>query len=129
MKLAAGSIRRRGKNGCFAYRCQVNGRRTEISLQTKDYHEALKKVADLVPIAQARTAEVVAAHVNEARGFAKQATDLALVDSWDVYSRHPDRAMPHTVHEQLSYKASYLEFVNFATRPTTFLSYFTYCKQ
>ena len=119
MKLAAGSIRRRGKNGCFAYRCQVNGRRTEISLQTKDYHEALKKVADLVPIAQARTAEVVAAHVNEARGFAKQATDLALVDSWDVYSRHPDRAMPHTVHEQLSYKASYLEFVNFATRPTT----------
>ncbi|MBE6374322.1 MAG: hypothetical protein E7055_19940 [Lentisphaerae bacterium] len=119
MKLALGSIRRRGKNGCFAYRCQVNGRRTEISLQTKDYHEALKKVADLVPIAQARTAEVVAAHVNEARGFAKQATDLALVDSWDVYSHHPDRAIPHTVHEQLSYKASYLEFVNFATRPAT----------
>ena len=32
MKLAAGSIRRRGSHGCFAYRCQVNGRRTEISL-------------------------------------------------------------------------------------------------
>ena len=79
----------------------------------------MKKVADLVPIAQARTAEVVAAHVNEARGFAKQATDLALVDSLDVYSHHPDRAIPHTVHEQLSYKASYLEFVNFATRPAT----------
>ena len=119
MKLAAGSIRRRGKNGYFAYRCQVNGRRTEISLQTKDYHEALKKVADLVPIAQARTAEVVAAHVSEARGFAKQATDLALVDSWDVYSRHPDRATPHTMHEQLSYKSSYLEFVGFATRTAT----------
>ena len=116
VKLAAGSIRRRGVNGCFAYRCQVNGRRTEISLQTKDYHEALKKVADLVPITQARTAEVVAAHVSEARGFARQATDLALVDSWDVYSRHPDRATPHTVHEQLSYKSSYLEFVDFATR-------------
>ena len=119
MKLAAGSIRRRGKDGCFTYRCQVNGRRTEISLQTKDYHEALKKVGDLVPIAQARTAEVVAAHVSEARGFAKQATDLALVDSWDVYSRHPDRATPHTMHEQLSYKSSYLEFVGFATRTAT----------
>ena len=66
MKLAVGSIRRRGVHGYFAYRCQVNGRRTEISLQTKDYHEALKKVAELVPIAQARTAEVIAAHVNEA---------------------------------------------------------------
>ena len=64
VKLAAGSIRRRGVNGCFAYRCQVNGRRTEISLQTKDYHEALKKVADLVPITQARTAEVVAADMD-----------------------------------------------------------------
>lgn len=119
VKLAAGSIRRRGVNGCFAYRCQVNGRRTEISLQTKDYHEALKKVADLVPITQARTAEVVAAHVSEARGFARQATDLALVDSWDVYSRHPDRATPHTVHERLSYKSSYLEFVDFASRTAT----------
>ena len=119
MKLAAGSIRRRGKNGCFAYRCQVNGRRTEISLQTRDYHEALKKVAELVPIAQARTAEVIAAHVNEARGFAKQATDLALVDSWEKYVHHPDRAMPHTVHEQMSYRSSYQEFVDFATRTAT----------
>ncbi len=119
MKLAAGSIRRRGKNGYFAYRCQVNGRRTEISLQTRDCHEALKKVADLVPIAQARTAEVVAAHVNEARGFAKQATDLALVDAWPKYEQHPDRAMPHTVSEQLAYRSSFLEFVAFATRSAT----------
>ena len=119
MKLTVGSIRRRGKNGCFAYRCQVNGRRTEISLQTRDCHEALKKVADLVPIAQARTAEVVAAHVNEARGFAKQATDLALVDAWSKYEQHPDRAMPHTVSEQLAYRSSFLEFVDFVTSPMT----------
>ncbi len=119
MKLAAGSIRRRGSNGCFAYRCQVNGRRTEISLQTRDYHEALKKVAELVPIAQARTAEVIAAHVNEARGFAKLATDLALIDAWTLYEQHPDRAMPYTIHEQLSYKSSFQEFVDFVTRPAT----------
>ena len=119
MKLAVGSIRRRGSHGCFVYRCQVNGRRTEISLQIKDYHEALKKVAELVPIAQARTAEVVAAHVNEARGFAKQTMDLTLADSWDKYAHHPDRAMPHTIHEQMSYKSSYQEFIDFVTRPAT----------
>ena len=119
VKLAAGSIRRRGVNGCFAYRCQVNGRRTEISLQTKDYHEALKKVAELVPIAQARTAEVVAAHVNEARGFAKLVTDLALTDAWSKYEQHPDRAMPHTVSEQLAYRTSFMEFVDFAIRART----------
>ena len=118
MKLAAGSIRRRGKNGCFAYRCQVNGRRTEISLQTKDYNEALKKVAALVPIAQAQTAEVVAAHVNQARGFARQADDLPLEEAWDKYIRHPDRAMPQ-IHETLAYQASFSEFVEFATRPVT----------
>ena len=119
VKLAAGSIRRRGVNGCFAYRCQVNGRRTEISLQTKDYHEALKKVAELVPITQARTAEVVAAHVNEARGFAKQVIDLALTDAWSKYEQHPDRAMPHTVSEQLAYRTSFMEFVDFAIRART----------
>ena len=27
--------------------------------------------------------------------------------------------MPYTVHEQLSYKSSYQEFVDFATRPAT----------
>ena len=119
MKLALGSIRRRGKNGCFAYRCQVNGRRTEISLQTKDYHEALKKVADLVPIAQAQTVEVVAAHVKQARGFVKKENDLTLADSWKKYVQHPDRARPCTVHEQVAYKASYREFIDFATRPAT----------
>ena len=118
VKLAAGSIRRRGKNGCFAYRCQVNGRRTEISLQTKDYQEALKKVAELVPIAQARTAEVIAAHVNEARGFAKQLEDLTLADAWERYEQHPDRARPQ-VHETLAYQTSFAEFVEFATRPAT----------
>ena len=119
MKLAAGPIQRRGFKGCFFYRCQVNGRRTEISLQTKDYHEALKKVAELVPITQTRTAEVIAAHVNEARGFAKQATDLALTDAWSKYEQHPDRAMPHTVSEQLAYRSNFQKFVDFATRSLT----------
>ena len=38
MKLSTGSIRRRGR-GVFYYRCQINGKRTEISLQTNDYNE------------------------------------------------------------------------------------------
>ena len=77
---------------------------------------ALKKVAELVPITQTRTAEVIAAHVKEACGFAKQATDLALTDAWSKYERHPDRAMPHTVSEQLAYRSNFQEFIDFATR-------------
>lgn len=66
MKLAASSIRRRDKNGCFSYRCLVNRRRTENSLHY-----------------------------------------------------YPDRAMLHTIHEQMSYKSSYQEFIDFVTRPPT----------
>ncbi len=60
----------------------------------------------------------MAAHVNQARGFAKQKADLPLVDSWDIYIHHPYRAMPQ-VHETLAYQASFSEFVEFATRPVT----------
>lgn len=118
MKLSTGSIRRRGR-GVFYYRCQVNGKRTEISLQTKDYNEALKKAMDLVPIAEARSEEVIAAHVRQAKGFARQASDLRLTDAWAKYACHPDRAMPHTQSERLSYEATFAEFVDFATRPQT----------
>ena len=52
MKLSTGSIRRRGR-GVFYYRCQVNGKRTEISLQTKDYNEALKAPAFLKSVGTA----------------------------------------------------------------------------
>ena len=119
MKLSIGSIRRRGTTGIYAYRYQVNGRRIEISLQTRDYGEAMKKAAELAPIAEARTAEVVAAHVNAAKGFARQSSDLQLADAWQTYSRHPDRALPFTVHERLSYQSSFAEFVAFATRGST----------
>ncbi len=106
--------------GCRLTRSVILGDTfVEISLRTKDYHEALKKVAELVPITQARTAEVVAAHVNEARGFAKLVTDLALTDAWSKYEQHPDRAMPHTVSEQLAYRTSFMEFVDFAIRART----------
>ncbi len=44
--------------GCRLTRSVILGDTfVEISLRTKDYHEALKKVAELVPITQARTAE------------------------------------------------------------------------
>ena len=119
MKLSTGSIRRRARGGVYSYRCQINGKRTEISLQTTDYNEALKKAMDLVPIAEARSEEVIAAHVRQAKGFARQASDLRLTDAWEKYACHPDRAMPHTHNEYLNYKANFEEFVAFATRPQT----------
>lgn len=118
MKLSTGSIRRRGSSGFYACRYQTNGRRIEIS-HTRDYGEAMKKAAELAPIAEARTAEVVAAHVNAAKGFARQSSDLKIADAWEVYARHPNRAMPFTVHERLFYQSSFAEFVSFATQGST----------
>ena len=116
-KLSTGSIRRRGCGGVYTYRCQIKGKRTEISLQTTDYNEALRKAKELVPIVEARSEEVIAAHVREAKGFADPFADLALADAWAKYACHPERAMPRTKSEQLGYAASFADFVAFATRP------------
>ena len=56
MKLAVGSIRRRGKNGCFAYRCQVNGRRTEISLQENSVRQPVYMQIPITPSRQSSNA-------------------------------------------------------------------------
>ena len=37
--------------------------------------------------------------------------------AWEKYDAHPDRAMPHTVSEQLAYRSTFYEFVDFVTNP------------
>lgn len=101
--------------GPYYYRYQLNGQRKEIPLQTDNKEEAEKKAKALVPITQAKSIEVVAAHVSQARGFEMQTQKLLLSEAWNVYSQHPDRAMPHTVSEQLAYQSTFFEFVNFVS--------------
>ncbi len=117
MKLEFGSIRQKTKGGSYYYRYQINGRRKEIPLKTHDKVEAERKAKDLIPIAKASSVEIIAAHVNHAKGFAKQLQQLPLEAAWDKYALHPDRAMPHTVSEQLAYRSTFQEFVDFVTQP------------
>ena len=117
MKLEFGSIRQKKTGGPYYYRYQLNGQRKEIPLQTDNKEDAEKKAKALVPITQAKSIEVVAAHVSQARGFEMQTQKLLLSEAWNVYSQHPDRAMPHTVSEQLAYQSTFFEFVNFVSNP------------
>ncbi len=117
MKLEFGSIRQKVPGGPFYFRYQINGQRKEVPLRTANEEEAAKKAKELIPVTKARSIEVVAAHVNEAKGFARKSQQLPLTEAWEKYSAHPDRAMPHTVSEQLSYQTTFQEFVDFVTKP------------
>ena len=44
---------------------------------------------------------------------------LALDMAWEKYDAHPDRATPHTVSEQLAYRSTFYEFVDFVTQPAS----------
>ena len=117
MKLDFGSIRQKIKGGTYYFRYQINGQRKELPLKTKNKDEAEKKANELIPIVKANSAEVIAAHVKHAKGLAKQSQQLALDMAWGKYVTHPERAMPHTVSEQLAYRSTFYEFVDFVTNP------------
>lgn len=113
-KLARGTLFQTKAGGNFYYRYQVKGQRKCVALQTDDYNAAKKKVLEnYLPMISASKVEVVAAHVKQAKameGYSKHS--LALSDAWEKYSQHPDRAMPATVSEQLSYKSTFEEFAS-----------------
>ena len=61
--------------------------------------------------------DVAVAQMNAIKGFSRQAQMLPLSEGWAKYEVHPERATPHTVSEQLSYKRTYEDFVAFVTTP------------
>ena len=117
LRLAVGSIFPKGPGKVYFYRYQVDGRRKTVSLQTANRAEALKKAQALVPIVKASTPEIVAAHVEYAKGFREVERNLCVSDIWDYYSRHPERAIPATINEKLQYQASLQEFIDFLNDP------------
>ena len=62
---------------------------------------------------KASSTEVISAHIKQAKGLAAKQKALKLVNIWEVYSKHPDRATPSTVAEELGYEANLSEFINF----------------
>ena len=84
-RLAVGSIFSKGPGKIYFYRYQLDGRRKTVSLQTANRAEALKKAQSLIPIVKASTPEIVAAHVEYAKGFKEAERNLCVADIWDYY--------------------------------------------
>ena len=114
MSQLRGKLRQKVKNGPYYYRLMVaNGIRREFALKTCDFEEACRKAADMDAVWEAPNKEVAIAQITAMKGFSKQAMNLPFSEGWEKYQVHPDRATPHTVSEQLAYKSTYEEFVQF----------------
>ena len=124
MKKLNGSIRQKGGKGNFYYRLMIaNGVRKEFALKTSDETEAIQRAEELDSVWLAPNMDVAVAQINAIKGFSMQAQKLSFADGWKKYQVHPERAMPHTVSEQLSYKAAYDDFVSFVTKFPIFLNF------
>ena len=91
LRLAVGSIFPKGPGKVWFYRYQVDGRRKTVSLRTANRSEALKKAQALVPVVKTSTPEIVAAHVEYAKGCREVERNLCVPDIRDYYSRYPER--------------------------------------
>ena len=113
IKLSKGAVYQTQKGGIYYFRYQVNGTRKCVSLKTANQEEALHRAQELLPTIQATNLEIIASHVKVARKLIKKRQSLPLDRVWEVYSVHPEKATPATVHEELCYKADYEEFREF----------------
>lgn len=117
LRLSVGSIFTKGPGKIYFYRYQLDGHRKTVSLQTTNRVEAVKKAEALLPIIKATSTEVIAAHVQQARGLSSPIRELSLDGVWDYYSTHPERATPATVNEQIQYRTTLDEFIRFIGNP------------
>jgi len=118
MSQLRGKLRQKVKNGPYYYRLMVaNGMRKEFALKTCNFEEAFRKATEMDAVWDAPNRDVAIAQITAMKGFSKQAMNLPLSEGWEKYQVHPDRATPHTVSEQLAYKSTYEEFVQFVSNP------------
>ena len=113
IKLETGTVYQTEKGGNYYFRYQIRGDRKCVSLKTRNLDEAVRKAKELVPIVQATSVEVISSHVKVARNLVKKHRELALDKVWETYSKHPDKATPATMHEELSYESTFNEFRTF----------------
>jgi integrase len=116
-KLEIGTVYQKTAKGNYYFRYQVNGQRKAVSLKTKNHKEAITKAKEMIPLLKATTEEVISVHLKQARGFTKKKKELSLVNAWEVYSAHPERAFPATVSEKNAYKSTFEEFLSFVDDP------------
>ena len=97
IKLKIGTVYQKEPNGIYYFRYQVNGARKAISLKTRNKQQAIKEAEKHVPLIQATSSEVIAAHVQHARNLATPEKNLLLYQAWEEYEKSPDRATPDKV--------------------------------
>ena len=125
IKLETGTVYQTSKGGNYYFRYQVQGERKCISLKTANQEEAIRKAKELLPTVQATNLEVIATHVKVARKLAAKTRALPVTQIWETYSNHPQRALPATVREQLSYEATLAEFLRFLENKVTHFAQIT----
>ena len=69
IKLKVGTVYQKEENGIYYFRYQVNGKRKAVSLGTRNRQQAIKEAEKYVPLIQATSSEVIAAHVQHARNL------------------------------------------------------------
>ena len=94
IKLKVGTVYQKEENGIYYFRYQVNGKRKAVSLGTRNKQQALKEAEKYVPLIQATSSEVIAAHVQHARNLITPEKNLLLSQAWAEYEKSPDRATP-----------------------------------
>ncbi len=117
IKLDLGTVYQKEEGGVYYFRYQVNGARKAISLKTKNQKDALKEAKKQIPLLKATSTEVIAAHIQYARGLATPEKNLLLSEAWKVYEKSPERATPDTVSEALAYRSTFQEFVDWINNP------------
>ena len=125
IKLETGTVYQTSKGGNYYFRYQINGERKCVSLKTANQEEAVRKARELLPTVQATNLEVIATHVKVARKLATQTRSLPVSKIWETYASHPERSLPATVREQLSYEATLEEFLRFLGPGITMFSQIT----
>ena len=113
IKLDTGTVYQTQKGGTYYFRYQINKERKCVSLKTANQEEAIRKAKELLPTVKATNLEIIASHVKVARKLAAQTKSLPLSKIWETYASHPQRALPATVREQVSYEATLAEFLRF----------------
>ena len=113
IKLETGTVYQTQKGGTYYFRYQVRRERKCVSLKTANQEEAIRKAKELLPTVRATNLEIIATHVKVARKLAAKRQSLPLDRVWEFYSSHPEKATPATMHEELSYLATFNEFRGF----------------
>jgi integrase len=114
IKLDIGAVYQKEPGGTYFFRYQVDGQRKAVSLKTDNQDKALEKARGMVPVLQASSLEVVAAHVTHAKSLARKGRRLELNEAWSAYDKNPNRAHPATVSIYLRYRACLADLVSWA---------------